>query len=287
MKVCIIGKGSYIGNHIDNWLSDRGIDVFQLDVLNEDWKAFDYSPFDAVVQVAGIVHRPDCQDAALYRMVNTEMPIGIAKRFKESGLNKKSFVFLSTMAVFGTPKRLSKNIITSETPTSPKGLYGESKKAAEDGLLELQDTEFDIIIVRPPNVYGNGCRGGYIPGFASVAKRIPFIPEAYTNVKQSMLYIDNLCELIYQLIKNERHGIFMPQDERAVSAVEIISSISAGLGKIPRKSKLLGLTVYLLKFLSIVKKAYGGIEYATELSDIPGIDYRVVSFEEGIRLTVN
>ena len=62
MKILIIGKDSYIGNHIDEWLTSKGHQVNQLDVLTDEWKSFDYSPYDSIVHVAGIVHRPDCND---------------------------------------------------------------------------------------------------------------------------------------------------------------------------------------------------------------------------------
>lgn len=287
MKVLIIGKDSYIGNHIDGWLSSHGHDVYQLDVLNEDWKSFDYSPFDAAVQVAGIVHRPDCTDSELYKRVNTDLPVEIANLCRAESLGPKSFVFLSTMAVYGVTKRLQKNVVNEGTPTNPSNLYGKSKKAAEEKLLKLQEENFNVVIIRPPNVYGKGCKGGYIPGFLNVVKKMPVIPEAYTDIKQSMLYIDNLCELIRLLVEEKRHGIFMPQDERPVSAIDIINAISTGIGKKARTSKLLGLGARIFSFMPIIKKAYGGIEYSEELSDIPGISYRIVSFEDAMKHTVN
>lgn len=286
MNICIIGKNSYIGNHIDGWLSAAGHDVFQLDVLNDDWRLFDFSPYDAIIHVAGIVHRPDCNDEELYRRVNTELPIDIARRFKESGTRPKTFVFLSTMAVFGVHKRLKKNVITAETPLSPTGLYGKSKKEAEDGLKTLQSENFDVVIIRPPNVYGNGCKGGYISGFAKVANKLPLIPKAYTEVRQSVIYIDNLCELIRLLIEHRMKGIFMPQDDKAVSAIEIIEAIAGASGKRVRTSRLLGLAVRMGSFISLIKKAYGGVEYARQLSEYEGLAYRVASFEEAIKRTV-
>lgn len=287
MKICIIGKNSYIGNHIDDWLTKKGHQVFQLDVLKEDWKGYDFSTFDVVIQVAGIVHRPDCKDAALYKQVNTDMPIEIAKSFKSDISKHRTFVFLSSMAVFGTSKRLGKNVITSDTPTSPKGLYGQSKKAAEDTLLMMQDEHFDVVVVRPPNVYGKNCRGGYIPGFVKVVKKLPVIPAAYMNVKQSMLYIDNLCEFIRLAIEQKKKGIFMPQDEKPVSAIDITTAIAKGLGKKTRTSKLLGLAVYLGSFIPLIQKAYGGIEYDMILSNIDGMNYVVVPFEEAMKRTIN
>lgn len=286
MKICIIGKDSYIGNHIDEWLTPHGHDIYQLDVLNNNWKAFNYSTFDVVIHVAGIVHKPDCTDSELYKRVNTDMPVEIAELYKNASANPKLFIFLSTMAVYGVAKRLQKNVINKDTPTNPTGLYGISKKSAEDELLKLQDNNFNVVIIRPPNVYGKNCKGGYIRGFLSVVKKIPIIPKVYTEIKQSMIYIDNLCELIRLLIEDKKPGIFMPQDEKPVSAIEIIQTMATALDKRIITSKTLGFAARLISFIPVFRKAYGGIEYSQELSDIPGLNYRVVSFEEAIKRTV-
>lgn len=284
MKILIIGKDSYIGNHIDQWLSGKGWKVDQLDVLKDEWKSFDFSTYDALVHVAGIVHRPDCNDKDLYKRVNTDLPIQIAKKAKEQHV--KTFLFLSTMAVFGMKKRLKKNVITTDTKENPKGLYGASKRNAEIGLLNLQDKHFNIIIIRPPNVYGKGCKGGYITGFLSVVRKLPVIPYAYNNVKQSMLFIDNLSELVKLAIQNNLNGILMPQDDRAVSANEITRVMAIAIGKKPKTSVLLGLFVRLFHFIPLVNKAYGGLEYDMSLSQIEKIDYVVKTFDEGMALTI-
>lgn len=286
MKICIIGKNSYIGNHLDQWLNRYGYTITQLDVLSENWKCRDYSVYDVIIHVAGIVHQPNCQDEELYRSVNTEMPVYIAEKFKSCRQSKSVFIFLSTMAVYGTPKRLRKNVVTNETPTNPLGLYAKSKLAAEERLLPLQDENFDVVIVRPPNVYGKGCRGGYIPGFVNVVKKIPAIPVAYSDVKQSMLYIDNLCEFIRLVIEQKRYGIFMPQDDCAVSAVDICTSIAKGLGKKPRVSYLMGIFIRLFNFIPLIQKAYGGVEYDSRLSQIEGMNYVLVPFNEAMIKTI-
>lgn len=301
MKVLIVGANSYIGNHIDEWLTAKGMEVDQLDVLTEKWKTFDYSPYDALVHVAGIVHRPNCKDADLYNRVNSELPVAIAELYSKaksspsSCVNQKSFIFFSSMAVFGVDKRLAKNVITTNTRENPRGLYGTSKRNAEIGLLALQEKnalssnvnkDLHIVIVRPPNVYGKGCKGGYVAGFLSVVKKLPVIPKAYTDVKQSMLYIDNLSEFIHLAILKRISGIFMPQDDRAVSATEITSTMAKAIEKKQYASIILGYVVRLFSFLPIIKKAYGGIEYDSAISTIPGIDYVVVPFEEGMRRTI-
>lgn len=78
MKVLIIGINSYIGNHIDEWLTRYGHNVQQLDVLTDEWESVDYSHYETIIHVAGIVHQPKCKDWNLYKRVNADMPVSIA-----------------------------------------------------------------------------------------------------------------------------------------------------------------------------------------------------------------
>lgn len=285
MNILIIGKDSYIGNHIDNWLTNYGWKVTQLDALTEDWKSFDYSPFDAIVHVAGIVHRPECKDWELYKQVNTDMPIYIATKAKQQGVS--TYVYFSSMAVYGIGKSLRPNIVTKSSPLGTTSMYGKSKLLAEEGLSQLQDENFNVALVRPPSVYGKDCRGGYISGFASVVRALPIFPSAYKNVRQSFIYIDNLSELVRIIIENKLNGPFCPQDEVAVSANELLEAISIGMGKKYRSSRFLGLCAQLFSFTPIVRKVFGGIEYSREVSDIDSFNYVVVPFKEGMRRTVS
>lgn len=258
--------------------------VNQLDTLSDEWVSYDYSSFDVVVYVAGIVHAPNCKDWDLYKRVNADMPIIVAKTARQQGVSQ--FVFLSTMGVYGVNKKLTTNIIDENTPIAPKGMYSISKYMAEEGLSLLCNKDFKIVCVRPPSVYGKGCRGSYISSFTKMARRLYLIPKAFNDVKQSFIYIDNLCELIRLIIKNEMSGVFCPQDDISVSANELLSIISEAIGKPYHESKLFGLLVRLFGFIPIVRKAYGGIAYATSLSSIDGLDYVVVPFKEGMHRTV-
>lgn len=284
MKILIIGKNSYIGDHIDKWLNGKGYEVTQLDVLTEDWRSYDYTPFDSIVHVAGIVHRPNCSDWNLYRSVNAEMPVEIANLAKSQGV--KQYVYLSTMGVYGVGKTLTGSVVNEDTPLNADGMYGKSKLMGEEGLRRLSDNNFKIGVVRPPSVYGKGCRGGYITGFVSIVKRLPIIPRAYLNTRQSFLYIDNLCECIYLIIKSQLSGAFCPQDDFIPNANELLETISKGLRRKYYDSRALGMLIQMLSFIPLVKKAYGGIQYSPNLSEMIGMNYVVVPFKEGIRRTV-
>lgn len=284
MKILIIGKNSYIGNHIDKWLTKYGHQVVQLDVLDDSWKQFDYSSFDSIVHVAGIVHQPKCQDWELYKRVNAEMPVAIAKMAKEQGV--KQYVFFSTMGVYGVGKKLKPNIINNNTPLKASGMYSCSKLMAEEGLKKLEDDNFNIACIRPPSVYGKNCKGGYITGFTSIVRKLPILPLAYEQTKQSFIYIDNLTELVRLIIEKKMSGVFCPQDDKAVNAIHLLETIAKGIGRSYYKSKCLGLFVKIISFLPIIKKAYGGIEYSNSLSTIEGLNYVIVPFEEGMKRTV-
>lgn len=292
MNILIIGKNSYIGNHIDEWLTKYGHNVEQLDVLSEDWKAYDYSPYDAIVHVAGIVHRPDCKDWELYKAVNCDMPVAIATRFKSlrslNGL-KGQYVFFSTMGVYDAGKQLKPSVVNENTPLLNEGnsMYGKSKVLAEIGLSEFQDGTFNVAIVRPPSVYGKGCKGGYITGFKKIAQMLPIIPRAYENACQSFIYIDNLCECVRLIAESHLSGAFCPQDDEIPNANRLLEVICKGIGKKYRSSRLLGWCLRMISFVPLVKKAYGGIEYSRKLSDIPSMTYVVVPFEEGMKRTVS
>lgn len=287
MKILIIGKNSYIGNHIDEWLSRYGHKVAQLDVLTEDWKNYDYSSFDAIVHVAGIVHRPDCKDWEIYKRVNTDMPVKIATMAKEQGV--KQYIYFSTMGVYQASKKLGASVVNETTPllSNSSSFYGMSKLMAEEALTKLQEEGFSVAFVRPPSVYGKGCKGGYITGFKKIAQMLPVIPRAYENACQSFIYIDNLSECVRLIVENHLGGVFCPQDDEIPNANRLLEVICKGIGKTYRSSRLLGICLQLLSFIPLVKKAYGGIEYSRTLSDIAGLDYVVVSFEEGMRRTVS
>lgn len=290
MNILIIGKNSYIGNHLDEWLTSNGHIVEQLDVLTDEWKTFDYSSYNAIVHVAGIVHRPDCKDWSLYKSVNTDMPISIASMYKESRSangNKGLYVYFSTMGVFEAGKSLKSCIVNEKTPLKSESMYGKSKLMAEEGLSKMKDDTLDIAFVRPPSVYGKGCRGGYISGFTTIVRLLPIFPKAYLSARQSFIYIDNLCECVRLIVEKRLTGAFCPQDDEIPNANELFETIATGIGKRYLESRFLGLLQQVFSFVPFVKKAYGGIEYSRSLSDIEGLNYVVVPFREGMRRTVS
>lgn len=282
MKILIAGKDSYIGKHIRDFLTSYNHQASELDTLDDSWKTFDYSSFDAIVHVAAIVHESaKTASEELFKKVNTDLPYNIAVLAKKAGV--KSFVFLSTMAVYGCDKRLPKgNVIDENTELKPTTLYGKSKLEAEKMLLTLADDSFKVAFVRPPNVYGKDCPGNYMNIFKKIALKLPVFPYAYNYARQSMLYIDNLSNLVRLIIENSAGGIFHPQDDFIPSTNDLVEAILSAFNKKSHNSKFLGFFVKIFSFVGVVNKLYGGVSYENTLSDFFDNEYQIVSFQKGI-----
>lgn len=287
MNVLIVGKNSYIGQNIGDWFSrkENAPRIEYISVRDDHWKTLDLTGYDVVIFSAAIVHRKDVVDWSLYERVNATLPYEFAVKAKENGVSH--FIFLSTAAVFQSDKSLpSGTIISSGTPLEPTSVYGRSKLMGEQMLQKLQCKTFCVSIIRPMNVYGHGCRGNYIPLFTKITRLLPVLPNAFGDVTQGMVYIDNLSELCWLAALSGRSGVYMAQDQEPVSAYEIMDALSSGLG-LRRPS--IRCTWFFRPFcrFALVRKLFGGVAYAQELALCPLGNYHVVDFREGIRRTVS
>ena len=283
--IVITGIHSYVGNHFESWLKsfDGRYKCFHLDLRDDGWRDFCFDGVDAIVHVSAIVHQQKCDDWESYKRVNVDLTQNLAEHAKSCGVPQ--FVFLSTMAVYGKGKSLSPIYITEDTEADPKSLYGRSKYMAEEKLRELADERFTVSIVRPTNIYGPGCSGNYIPAFMTVASRLPVIPDCYQEVKQGLLYIDNLSELLRLVIENKSEGLFLPQDSPTLSSFELLAAMRRALGKNVRGSRFLGCLASIFRRSKVFMKAYGGVAYSLSHEPYDG-KYRVVDVADAIQLTV-
>lgn len=282
MRVLIIGKNSYIGGYIKKYLSSFGHEVSEFDVEHEQLNEEIFTDIDSVIHVAAIVHRKDIIDYDIYQRVNVDLPYNVAVLAKNKGVGQ--FVFLSSMAVYEQGKSLKGNLLDEHSKLNPQSLYGKSKYEAELRLNTLLDNNFKICHIRPANVYGKNCRGSYMEAFRKIVQKLPCIPVAYEKVKQGMLYIENLTELVRLVVENQAVGIFPAQDKMPVSSVELMSEI-ADVIKIKRKrSKFFGFPFKIFR-IAPVKKLYGGVAYTSRYATTDLGDYCLYSFSQGIQKT--
>ena len=273
-KILITGAGSYIGEKVKDYLLQEQDKYFVeiVDTMGWDPKPADFKGFDAVFNVAGIAHIKETKENQhLYYSVNRDLVVTIAKAAKEGGV--KQFVLLSTMSVYG----LTTGYITKATPPNPVNAYGKSKKEADDVIKALEDENYKFVCLRPPMVYGKGCKGNY-QSLRSFALKSPIFPN-YEN-QRSMIYIGNLCEFVKECIDQERSGLFFPQNEEYTNTSKMVEMIAAIHGKKIKQTKVFNWALSIIP-LDIVKKVFGNLTY--EKVDTVG----KFGLAESIRLTEN
>ena len=282
--ILITGAGSYVGSSVETWLNQwpESYRVDTLDMIGDGWKDHDFHGYDAVVHVAGIVHREDSKNdpgqAELYDRVNHRLAVETAKKAKKSGV--KQFLFMSSASVYGLTAPMGKVVtITAETPLNPTDNYGRSKAAAEKSLEALAGEGMKLAILRPPMIYGKGCKGNY-QTMAKLAKKLPFFP--WVDNGRSMLYMDNLSEFIRLLIDDEAEGIFCPQNEEYVNTCDMVSLIAHASGKNILMIHGFGWALKLLRpMTSMVDKAFGSLCYDFALSAYPR-NYCIKDFPQSV-----
>ena len=283
-RILITGAGGYIGLQVREYLArwPEGYQVTLLSLRGEDWREHSFQGYDAILHAAGIVHQPDSKNnpesAELYDRVNHRLTVELAKKAKAEGVGQ--FLFLSTLAVYGLRAPVGKIVtITKDTPLRPVDNYGISKMKAEEGLCALRDDGFRVAILRPPMIYGKGCKGNY-QTLAKLARKLPVFPKVENQ--RSMLYIDNLCELIRLLVEDGGDGLYCPQNAQYVSTSDMVSCIAAANGK---KILLIQGFGWALKLLGPVtemaEKAFGSLCYEKSLSAYSK-NYCITSFDQSI-----
>ncbi|MBO4422442.1 MAG: NAD-dependent epimerase/dehydratase family protein [Clostridia bacterium] len=286
-KVLITGTGSYVGDSVCGYLStmpDR-YQVRTVGTIDDEWKTFDFSPYDTVYHVAGLAHsdtgRVSEERKAFYYKINTDLAAAVAKKAKAEGV--KQFIFMSSAIVYGDSAPIGEQkVITEDTPCSPANFYGDSKVQAEKAISALADADFRVVILRCPMIYGKDSKGNF-PTLEKMALKMRLFPKVKNE--RSMLYIGNLAEFVRLMIENEESGVFHPCNREYSNTSELVRMIAACRGK---KTVLVPGFGWLLKILShftgYVNKAFGNLTYEAGLGEYKE-DYRLFSLEESIAET--
>lgn len=258
-KILITGSNSYVGDSLKIWL-DKQPDQFMVDVIdmvNASWREKSFAGYDSVVHVAGIAHIKETkQNADLYYKVNRDLAYEVAQKAKAQGVSQ--FILLSSMSVYG----LEEGVIDHNTPLNPTSHYGKSKLQAENLIIPLGSESFKVAVLRPPMIYGKGCKGNY-PKLAKLALKLPFFP--YVENQRSMIFIDNLNEFIRLLIQDCASGSFYPQNEEYVNTTQLVTIVADVNGKKMHVVKWLSPILSRID-LNIIRKVFGNLVYEKSLS---------------------
>lgn len=188
---------------------------------------------------------------AEYRKVNVDGTLNLARKAAKAGI--KRFIFISSIGVNGN---INICPFTEEDKPNPVEPYAQSKWEAEQGLWQIQrETGIEIVIIRPPLVYGTNAPGNFGSLIRWVDKGIP-LPLGAIHNKRTLVALDNLVDLIITCIDHPSaaNQVFLAGDGEDVSTTELLRAVAKAMGK---PSRLIPVPAGLLMFGATVlgKKA--------------------------------
>jgi len=211
---------------------------------------------DVVVHAAArahIMNDKSVDPLVEYRKVNRDATLALARLASESGV--KRFVFVSSIKVNGEFTKPGNSFLPIDNfvPTDP---YGLSKYEAEQGLLKIaEESGLEIVIIRPPLVYGPNVKGNFASMMNWVKKGFPLPLGAVHNLR-SLVALDNLVDFITLCADKEKspkaaNEIFLISDNADISTSDLLRKVAVSQGVKPR---LLPVPVSLM---TIVAKILG------------------------------
>lgn len=224
---------------------------------------------DVVVHTAARVHMMNDKSAnpvEEFRKVNTYATLNLARQAASMGV--KRFVFISSIKVNGEMTSTTHPFAPEDTfiPVDP---YGLSKYEAEQGLLALaKETGMEVVIIRPPLVYGPGVKANFASMMRWISKQVP-LPFGAVNNKRSLVALENLVDFVvfcsdYKKTPQAKNEVFLISDGEDVSTTELMRKVAKAFNI---KALLLPIPTCLMTFVArflgkgdVAKRLFGSLQ---------------------------
>ncbi|CAB3719109.1 N-acetyl-alpha-D-glucosaminyl-diphospho-ditrans, octacis-undecaprenol 4-epimerase [Paraburkholderia sediminicola] len=248
-RVLITGANGFVGQAVSQALLQRGDSVVgvvrrpQTTVEGVREWLFDANDFegidqrwpvatrcDAVIHLAARVHmkhETTADPLAAYRATNVTGALRVAAAARRAGARR--FVFVSSIKAVGESSA-GRPITEADEPT-PTDPYGISKLEAERALIDYgRESGLEIVIVRPPLVYGPGVRANFLQLMSAIANGVP-LPLGAIAARRSLLFVDNLADALVHCTTDPRAAgeTFHVTDGRDLSVSELARSLATQL----------------------------------------------------------
>jgi nucleoside-diphosphate-sugar epimerase len=208
------------------------------------------SDVEVVIHSAGRAHVTNDRhhdSLSKYREINVDATLNLAKQAVSSGV--KRFIFISSIKVNGEFTEPHHPFHAHHIP-APQDAYGISKWEAEQALRDLsKKTGLEVVIIRPPLVYGQGVKGNLSLLIKLIQSGVP-LPLGSINNKRSLVGVDNLSDLIIRCLYNPNAAgeTFLVSDDLDFSSAEIAKKIANSLGV---KIRIINIPQSFLKLLAL------------------------------------
>jgi len=244
-RVLITGGHGFVGRALFDRLCSEGRDPLrvsrqamrsgELEVGDIGWRT-DWSKafFDCgvVIHLAARVHVMNDSEAdpvSAFRAVNVGGTLNLARQAAASGV--KRFIFISSVKVNGESTQPGRAFTEADAP-KPQDAYGLSKHEAEQGLRRLSvDTGMEVVIVRPPLVYGPGVKANFAALMRAVQHSWP-LPLGAVHNQRSLVALDNLVDFIVTCITHPQaaNQTFLVSDGQDLSTTELVLGMAQAAG---------------------------------------------------------
>ena len=261
-KILVTGASGFIGRALCRHLEagsydvrglirgegkcEPGIDYVKLDLEQAGSLSDVCAGVDCVVHLAGRAHvlSEACENPIeAFRRANCEASLRLARQAVESGVRR--FIFVSSVGVNGA--ETSVKPFDESCDSKPHADYARSKSEAEQKLKELlAGTKTELVIIRPPLVYGVDAPGNFSRLLRLVATGLP-LPMGRINNRRSIVSLDNLVSFIIRCIGHPAAAgqLFLVSDGEDISTAEMIRALAQGMKK---KNLMFPVPDALLKF---------------------------------------
>ena len=209
---------------------------------------------EIVVHAAGRAHvmKEESQKSRdVYRAVNTLATLNLAEQAARAGV--KRFIFISTIKVLGN-QTVAGRRLTNVDPLNAQDPYSISKAEAEIGLREIMArSNMEVVIIRPPLVYGRGVKGNFASLVNLISLSFP-LPFGVVKNRRSLVSLENLVDLISTCIDhpNAKNQTFLVSDDYDMSTPELCRLLAEAGG---HKSRILPVPPWLLRLgLTLIGK---------------------------------
>ena len=246
-RVCITGARGFVGKALERRLGELGTGVLPVnrepigvgevafdELIGPSGKSSVLQTCSAVVHLAARVHvmnEESSDPLAEFRRFNVDGTLRLARQAAEAGVRR--FVFVSSIKVNGEHSQPGQPFTADEIP-APGDPYGVSKCEAEAGLRALsQETGMEVVIIRPPLVYGPGVKANFLAMMRWLQRGVPLPLGGVTANRRSLVFLDNLVDLIVTCIDHPAAAkqAFLVSDDEDLSTAALLRRMAVALGR--------------------------------------------------------